>query len=72
MPRAFCHCIVCNKPGEIDEAPPEGSAMRAPPGWVSILAVYWPAGTALPPLPLRLCGNCFLRTLTAAHPRPRE
>jgi hypothetical protein len=66
VPRAFVRCVVCGKDGEIDDAGPDGSAVRAPDGWIAFLAVYWPPGVALGPLVLRLCARCYLGILTAA------
>ena len=68
MSRAFFRCVICGKHGE-GEADPDGSPLRGTPhGWVSFLAFYWPPGTRDPgPLLLRICGGCYVRTLTATH-----
>ena len=66
MPRAFVRCVVCGKDGEIADAAAEGPSVRAPDGWIAFLAVHWPPGLELGPTVLRICGRCYLGTLTAA------
>lgn len=67
MPRTFFRCLICGKDGEAD-AGPDDAATKPEHGWVTFLAVHWPAGVAPGPLVLRLCGRCFLGALVASNP----
>jgi hypothetical protein len=64
--RIFAQCIVCGKEGEL-LAEPEAPPVRAPTGWIALLAVHWPPGVDLGPLVLRVCGRCYLAALVASH-----
>lgn len=51
----FCRCVSCGAEGQV----PMDSDIAVPPGWSSVVAAFWPVGTDMGPLFLRICGGCF-------------